>query len=66
VKGDFKNWRHKNENLQQKYENVTMWVKQFTQMNEVLKDEFFNSQCEVRKNLSMVSEYINLQISKDF
>lgn len=66
MKGDFKNWRHKNENLQQKYENVTMWVKQFTQMNEVLKDEFFNSQCEVRKNLSMVSEYINLQISKDF
>lgn len=44
VKTDFKNWRHKNENLQLKYENTTMWIKQFSQMNEVLKDEFFTAQ----------------------
>ena len=33
IKGDFKAWRHKNQDLQGKYESVTLWVKMMSQIN---------------------------------
>ena len=44
VLNDFKHWRRKNMALQSKYENVTLWVRMFTEMNETLKNEFLNAQ----------------------
>ena len=44
VLNDFKHWRRKNMALLSKYENVTLWVRMFTEMNETLKNEFLNAQ----------------------
>ena len=66
IKDDFQRWRHKNANLQGKYENVTLWVKMITQINKQLQQEFFNSEQEIRKNQELIAEYLKMQIAKDF
>lgn len=33
IKGDFRTWRHKNQDLQSKYESITLWVKMMSQVN---------------------------------
>ena len=66
IKDDFQRWRHKNANLEGKYENVTLWVKMITQINKQLQQEFFNSEQEIRKNQERIAEYLTMQIAKDF
>jgi len=39
---------------------MALWVKMFTDMNEILKNEFLNSQKFAKVNLDVVSEYMRM------
>jgi hypothetical protein len=63
---DFKHWKRKNLALQGKYENMTLWVRMFAQMNEKLKAEFFNSVRGCNETMEGILEHLKMQVHKDF
>ena len=55
----FKRWRQSNTNLQAKYENISVWIRAFSEMNSKLKDEFLTSQAKNRLNFGFIIDFFS-------
>ena len=60
ISSDIKNWKHKNTDLQSKYESTAMWMKMFSEINERLRDEFFANQSITIKHLISLHDCMHI------